>query len=610
MPDPNNETKSDGVFDYLYDNEGNRTQRTEIATGAVTEYRWDYRNRLTRVTEKDTAGAITQVVEYTYDVFNRRIEKAVDTTSPFDLQDAALESYIYDDASGISSDAGGNVILDFVDADGPAGPGSSTLSTRRLYGAAVDQILAEENVAELITSPSRVLWNLVDNLGTTRDIARNDATLATHFTFDAFGQVLTGDTSLTRYLYTSREFDPATGLTYYRARWYATSLGQFISEDPTSFAAGDANLRRYVNNNATNATDPSGLAAKGWWARAKALAGRVGRRTNQFAGQVGVLAFTGDWVDPDMADGAKLAGGFVNDVGASFSDGRVSDSLQGGATEWVDQLADVGVASLNSFTGTIDNIGDFYVGGFGGIPSEGNPLYVDRDRDLGGRWIDMWDPYYGHVEEFEQSRAVGAHVFHAQLTVVEVAAAAELAFVVLPEAAAAASAFGAEAATALGGFLTGGGGGGAVFAGFGGLGGGGALSGGWVTAGSAIGAGAIPLAGAGAAGMIDWGPIGDVHFNYMANMRASRAGQSGVGSNAEERARNTTPSPALEGSPYHPNSVAARQTQWRQAYRKEFLRGDASNLGFTRRIAPQKAPFNSHGQEVFFDGKRYLYSRC
>ncbi len=261
--DPNNETKSDGVFDYVYDNEGNRTQRTEIATGAVTEYAWDYRNRLTRVTEKDSQGAVTQVVEYTYDVFNRRIEKAVDVTSPFDIQDAALESYIYDDASGISSDAGGNVILDFVDADGPAGPATSTLSTRRLYGNAVDQILAEENVSELITAPSRVLWNLVDNLGTTRDIARNDSTLATHFTYDAFGQVLTGDTTLTRYLYTSREYDPATGLTYNRARWYATSLGQFISEDPTSFAAGDANLRRYVGNNAINATDPSGLEERG-----------------------------------------------------------------------------------------------------------------------------------------------------------------------------------------------------------------------------------------------------------------------------------------------------------------------------------------------------------
>ncbi|MCT8348180.1 toxin C-terminal domain-containing protein [Photorhabdus temperata] len=32
----------------------------------------------------------------------------------------------------------------------------------------------------------------------------------------------------------------------------------------------------------------------------------------------------------------------------------------------------------------------------------------------------------------------------------------------------------------------------------------------------------------------------------------------------------------------------------------------AGKLGFDRRIAPPKAPFNSHGQPVFFDGKTYI----
>ena len=33
----------------------------------------------------------------------------------------------------------------------------------------------------------------------------------------------------------------------------------FLSKDPIGFLAGDANLQRYVGNNAVNATDPSGL---------------------------------------------------------------------------------------------------------------------------------------------------------------------------------------------------------------------------------------------------------------------------------------------------------------------------------------------------------------
>jgi uncharacterized protein RhaS with RHS repeats len=48
-------------------------------------------------------------------------------------------------------------------------------------------------------------------------------------------------------------------LTYNRNRYYSTSSGRFISQDPIGFAAGDANLYRYVGNSPTNATDPSGL---------------------------------------------------------------------------------------------------------------------------------------------------------------------------------------------------------------------------------------------------------------------------------------------------------------------------------------------------------------
>jgi hypothetical protein len=40
---------------------------------------------------------------------------------------------------------------------------------------------------------------------------------------------------------------------------YDPTIGRWLTEDPESFAAGDANLYRYVHNNATNATDPTGL---------------------------------------------------------------------------------------------------------------------------------------------------------------------------------------------------------------------------------------------------------------------------------------------------------------------------------------------------------------
>jgi YD repeat-containing protein len=113
-----NQMTNDGTFSYTYDEEGNRTQRTHSTTGDVTEYEWDYRNRLTKVTEKNSSGTTTQVVEYIYDVFDRRIGKEVDTTSPFTMTDAAIERYVYDDIhTSLASLDGGNVVLDFVDDD-------------------------------------------------------------------------------------------------------------------------------------------------------------------------------------------------------------------------------------------------------------------------------------------------------------------------------------------------------------------------------------------------------------------------------------------------------------------------------------------------------------
>jgi hypothetical protein len=40
---------------------------------------------------------------------------------------------------------------------------------------------------------------------------------------------------------------------------YSPTFGRFITKDPIGFQAGDVNLFRFVGNNPTNATDPSGL---------------------------------------------------------------------------------------------------------------------------------------------------------------------------------------------------------------------------------------------------------------------------------------------------------------------------------------------------------------
>jgi RHS repeat-associated protein len=106
-----------------------------------------------------------------------------------------------------------------------------------------------------------VVWALSDNQGTVRDVVDGNGTILNHVVYDSFGKVVSQSNASVefRYGYTGRDRDTETGLDYYRARYYDSANGRFISEDPIGFAAGDANLTRYVGNSPTNWIDPSGL---------------------------------------------------------------------------------------------------------------------------------------------------------------------------------------------------------------------------------------------------------------------------------------------------------------------------------------------------------------
>jgi RHS repeat-associated protein len=68
----------------------------------------------------------------------------------------------------------------------------------------------------------------------------------------------TGDITNT-FQYSGREFDTETGLNYYRARYYDTSTGRFLSEDPLRFDVG-TDFYIYTANNPLRFKDPKGLS--------------------------------------------------------------------------------------------------------------------------------------------------------------------------------------------------------------------------------------------------------------------------------------------------------------------------------------------------------------
>ena len=262
----NNQLLSDGTYRYVYDDEGNRTMRyvDEDSSGTlntgdtdISTYGWDYRNRLSSVSHFDgytdyTGEDSDQVVQYMYDHQNRLIRKVLDSDGDGDT-DASMV-FVYD---------GNQIALQF-DKSGTGDAVAADLSHRYLWGQAVDQILADEQVADLQTAGD-VLWPLVDHLNTVRDLATYDSqqdetTIANHRVFDAYGKLTDETTPAVDCLFgfTGRAFDADTGLQNNLNRWYDSAVGRWISEDGKGFDAGDMNLCVYVGDSPLIYTDPTG----------------------------------------------------------------------------------------------------------------------------------------------------------------------------------------------------------------------------------------------------------------------------------------------------------------------------------------------------------------
>ncbi|NJM99046.1 MAG: RHS repeat-associated core domain-containing protein [Phormidesmis sp. RL_2_1] len=209
MTGEHNRLLSDGTYNYSYDNEGNRTRRIKIATGEITEYGWDTRNRMTSVVTKASGGSVIKAVEYTYDVYDRRIAKSVDGDGSGPVS-AKAERFVYD---------GEHIALVF--------DGAGNQTSRYLHGPQIDQVLAEE------PADGEVRWALSDHQGNVRDVVDSDGNVLNHLTYDSYGQV-TSETHPEvdfRFGYTGRERDEETGLYYYRARYFDPAVGTFVSED-------------------------------------------------------------------------------------------------------------------------------------------------------------------------------------------------------------------------------------------------------------------------------------------------------------------------------------------------------------------------------------------
>jgi RHS repeat-associated protein len=123
-------------------------------------------------------------------------------------------------------------------------------SNQLLAGTGLDEIYAQ------INSTGTTSY-LRDGLNSTvADTNSSSATTANYF-YSPSGDSASTGTPSTALQYTGRENDGATGLYYYRARYYSPQLGRFISEDPIGLRGG-TNYYGYAGGNPIGNRDPDG----------------------------------------------------------------------------------------------------------------------------------------------------------------------------------------------------------------------------------------------------------------------------------------------------------------------------------------------------------------
>jgi len=236
------------------DNNGNLTQKTNKTTSAFTLYEYDAENKLIRVVREDGS-----IVNYKYDGLGRRIEKEVDSV---------VTQYIYDDE---------DILLEL--------DGSNNITARYTHGPGIDEPLIVEKSG--VSS-----FYHADGLGSITELTDSIGTVAQAYTYSSFGKIESQlDPNFVQpYTFTAREFDMETGLYYYRARAYDSSMGRFLQKDPLSVINLPQSLNKYpyVRNNPANFVDPLGLLGVGELLQHPVTGGIIGALVERIIEQIKV----------------------------------------------------------------------------------------------------------------------------------------------------------------------------------------------------------------------------------------------------------------------------------------------------------------------------------
>ena len=144
-------------------------------------------------------------------------------------------------------------------------PATAQIARANIYAGS--RLVAEDSPDSFVTSPTATQMRVTDQVGTLRglvDLGEHIITSCTSFPFgDGTTCSNTGDTEF----FTGKQRDTVSGsgLDYFGARYYNSTVGRFMSPDPSGLAYADPsnpqslNLYAYVLNNPLANIDPTGL---------------------------------------------------------------------------------------------------------------------------------------------------------------------------------------------------------------------------------------------------------------------------------------------------------------------------------------------------------------
>jgi RHS repeat-associated protein len=228
---------------FTYDLAGNR-----LTAGAST---YTYANNRLNGAPHDTAGNITNLVRGTTTL--RMSWNTLGQLVSVVTNGILAESYAYDPLGRrVKTTTGGTTVYHVYSGDECAADLDASGNPLRSYtfGQGIDN----------------TYYAVKDHLGSVQALVDVSGSIVESYMYDAWGvttiknaggSVITTSAYGNRYMFQGREYCTVTGLYNFRSRWYAPTIGRWLSKDPIGLKGG-LNLYAFCGNNAVMFRDPWG----------------------------------------------------------------------------------------------------------------------------------------------------------------------------------------------------------------------------------------------------------------------------------------------------------------------------------------------------------------